>query len=80
MAVIQGEASALNTPDLSKGHLHSKSCLTRQCLPLALKGPSTYACQCLLIGHEQTCRGPALTAEFDPWLCENAALDVIRAI
>src|SRR3984893_19550131 len=38
----------------------------RQCLILALKGPSTYACQCLLIGHERTCRGPALTAEFDP--------------
>ncbi len=33
---------------------------------LTLKGPSTYACQCLLIGHDQTCRGPALTAEFDP--------------
>src|SRR6266702_6882800 len=30
------------------------------------KGPSTYACQCLLLGHDQTCRGPALTAEFDP--------------
>jgi hypothetical protein len=23
---------------------------------LALKGPSTYVCQCLLIGHDQTCR------------------------
>src|SRR6266849_1328656 len=34
---------------------------------LALKGPSTCACQCLLIGHDQTCRGPALTAEFDPF-------------
>jgi hypothetical protein len=33
---------------------------------MALKGPSTYACQCPLIGHDQTCRGPALTAEFDP--------------
>src|SRR6266566_2658809 len=33
---------------------------------LYLKGPSTYACQCLLIGHDQTCRGRALTAEFDP--------------
>jgi hypothetical protein len=33
---------------------------------LALKGPSTYACQCLLIGHDRTCRGRALTAEFDP--------------
>ena len=26
----------------------------------SLKGPSTYACQCRLIGHDQTCRGPAL--------------------
>ncbi len=33
---------------------------------MALKGPSTYACQCLLIGHYQTCRGRTLTAEFDP--------------
>jgi hypothetical protein len=33
---------------------------------MALKGPSTYACQRLLIGHYQTCRGRALTAEFDP--------------
>jgi hypothetical protein len=33
---------------------------------LALKGPSTYTCQCLLIGYDQTCRGRALTAEFDP--------------
>src|SRR6266567_7679783 len=33
---------------------------------LALKGPSAYAYQCLLIGHDQTCRGRALTAEFDP--------------
>ncbi len=33
---------------------------------MALKGPSFYACQCLLIGHDQTCRGRALTAEFDP--------------
>jgi hypothetical protein len=24
-------------------------------LLLALKGPPTYACQCLLIGHDQTC-------------------------
>ena len=32
----------------------------------ALKGPFTYACQRLLIGHYLTCRGPALTAEFDP--------------
>ena len=30
------------------------------------KGPSTYACPCLLIGHDQTCCGPALTAEFGP--------------
>ncbi len=36
------------------------------CRLLALKGPSTCACQYLLIGHDQTCRGPALTAEFDP--------------
>jgi len=28
---------------------------------MALKGPSTYACQCLLIGHDQTCRGRTLT-------------------
>jgi hypothetical protein len=33
---------------------------------LALKGPSAYTCQCLLIGHDQTCRGRTLTAEFDP--------------
>jgi hypothetical protein len=33
---------------------------------MALKGLSAYACQCLLIGHDQTCRGRALTAEFDP--------------
>ena len=33
---------------------------------VALKGPSIYACQRLLIGHYQTCRGRALTAEFDP--------------
>ena len=33
---------------------------------MALKGPSAYAYQCLLIGHDQTCRGRALTAEFDP--------------
>jgi hypothetical protein len=32
----------------------------------ALKGPSAYAYQCLLIGHDQTCRGRTLTAEFDP--------------
>ena len=37
-----------------------------ECPPLALKGPSIYACQCLLIVHDQTCRGRALTAEFDP--------------
>ena len=42
--------------------------LLLQCMSpeLALKGPSTYACQCLLIGYDQTCRGPALTAEYDP--------------
>ena len=40
---------------------------------LYLKGPSTYACQCLLIGHDQTCRGPALTAEFDPFRTLTAA-------
>ncbi len=33
---------------------------------LALKGPSAYAYQRLLIGHYQSCRGRALTAEFDP--------------
>jgi len=33
---------------------------------MAIKGPSACAYQCLLIGHNQTCRGRALTAEFDP--------------
>jgi hypothetical protein len=33
---------------------------------MALKGPSTYTCQCLLIVHDQTYRGRTLTAEFDP--------------
>jgi len=35
-------------------------------LQLALKGRSTYVSQCLLIGHDRTCRERALTAEFDP--------------
>jgi len=33
---------------------------------MALRGPSTYACQCLLIEHDQTCRGRTLAAGFDP--------------
>ena len=37
-----------------------------ECLEMALKGLSAYAYPCLLIGHDQTCRGRALTAEFDP--------------
>ncbi len=31
------------------------------------EGTFRYAYQCLLIGHDQTCRGRALTAEFDPF-------------
>jgi hypothetical protein len=30
------------------------------------EGTFRYACQCPLIGYDQKCRGPAVTAEFDP--------------
>jgi hypothetical protein len=43
---------------------------------MALKGPSTYTCQCLLIGQDQTCRGRTLIAEFDPKpTCSAASFD-----
>jgi hypothetical protein len=43
-----------------------------------LKGPSAYAYRCLLIGHDQTCRGRALTAEFDPGCVTTSDIDALQ--